>query len=117
MFARMTILQLKPETIDSAVRLFRTSVIPGAKEQRGYRGACFLVDRGAGKGIAVTFWRTEKDALANEQNLFYQEQLVKFLGFFSGPPIREGYTVAVHALDEPVEKRSPAKGNRRKRRS
>jgi heme-degrading monooxygenase HmoA len=101
MFARMTILQVKQESIAAAIKLFRTSVVPEAKKQKGFRGACLLVDRPAGKGIAVTFWRTEKDALANEESRFYQEQLIKFLGFFSGPPIREGYEVSVHTMDAP----------------
>jgi heme-degrading monooxygenase HmoA len=98
MFARMTILQVKLESVAEAIKRFRTVVVPEAKKQRGYRGACLLVDRAAGKGIAVTFWRSEKDALANEKSLFYQEQLVKFMEFFSGPPIRGGYEVAVHSL-------------------
>jgi len=116
MFARMTILQVKLESIAEAVKRFRTVVVPEAKKQRGYRGACLLVDRAAGKGIAVTFWRTERDALANEKSLFYQEQLIKFLEFFSGPPIREGYEVAVHSLAPPVKKGVPktvGKGKRR----
>lgn len=101
MYARMTTLQIKLEYLDDAVRLFQRSVIPGARKQKGFRGACFLTDRPAGKGIAVTFWRSEKDAQANEENLFYQEQLVKFLVFFAGPPIREGFEVDVHGLETP----------------
>jgi heme-degrading monooxygenase HmoA len=38
-----------------------------AKKQKGYRGACLLVDRAAGQGRTVTFWRSEKDALAIEK--------------------------------------------------
>jgi len=99
MFARMTILQIQPESAEAAIRLFRRSVVPEARKQKGYRGACLLADRGAGKAVAVTFWKTEKDALANEKSRFYQEQLVKFMRYFSGPPIREGYDVSVHAMD------------------
>jgi len=117
MFARMTILLVKPEHIESAIRLYRTSVVPEAKKQRGYRGACLLVDRPAGKGISVTFWRSERDALANEKTLFYQEQLVKFLGFFAGPPIREGYTVEVHSLAPPEKKTRPKTEPKQERRS
>jgi heme-degrading monooxygenase HmoA len=106
MFARITILQVKPDSIDRAINLFRTSVVPEVKKQRGYRGASLLVDRKAGKGMAMTFWRTEKDALANERSLFYQEQLVKFLGYFSGPPIREGYAVSVQTMSLPAPKTS-----------
>ena len=99
MFARKMILPFKPECIDDAIRLFRTSVVPGAKKQKGFRGACLLTDRTTGKGIAVTFWRSEADARANEENLFFQNQLVMFVPYFSGPPIREGFEVSVHCMD------------------
>jgi heme-degrading monooxygenase HmoA len=107
MFARMTLLPFKPENVDEAIRLFRTSVIPEAKKQKGFRGSCFLINRAAGQARAVTFWRSEKDALANEESLFYQEQLVKFLSYFSGDPIRDGYEVVVHNFGEPAPKKPP----------
>ena len=74
---------------------------PSARKQKGFRGACLLIDRPDGKGIAVTFWRTEKDARSNEENRYYQEQLVKFLTFFAAPPIREGFTVEIYGLETP----------------
>ncbi len=98
MFARMTFLQVLPENSNAAIKLFRRSVVPEAKKQKGYRGACLLSAPASGKAIAVTFWRTEADAAANEASRYYQEQLVKFLQYFSGPPIREGFTVNVHAM-------------------
>lgn len=104
MFARMTIMMFQSDRIDEAIKIYQKSVIPAAKKQKGYRGACLLSDVAAGKGISVTFWDSEKDALANEESLYYQEQLAKFLDIFSGPPIKEGYDVVVHAL---LEKREP----------
>jgi hypothetical protein len=47
--------------------------------------------------MAITFWKSEKDALANEHNRYYQEQLAKFLDFYQTPPFREGYEVTVKA--------------------
>ena len=109
MFARMTTLQIKPEYLEDAIRLFRRSVIPAARKQKGFRGACLLMDRPTGKGISVTFWRTEKDAQANEGNRYYQEQLVKFLNYFSAPPIREGFAVEIHGLETPGAPRAAKK--------
>jgi heme-degrading monooxygenase HmoA len=104
----MTIIQVKPEKIDDAVGIYRKSVLPEAKKQKGYRGACLLVDPKSGKFVSVTFWRTEKDAIANEENLYYQEQLVKFLSILAGQMIREGYEVRVHSMD-PQAKPKPKK--------
>lgn len=114
MFARMMTLSLQPESIEAAVKLFRTSVIPGARKQRGFRGACFLLDRPAGKGVAVTFWRNEADARANEENLFFQEQLVKFLPYFARPPIREEFEVSIHYLETQLKPKPAGKIKRKK---
>lgn len=97
MFARVTTLYVKPETIDEAIRIYEDSVVPAARAQKGFHSATLLVDRKAAKGLSVTYWENEADALANEENKYYQEQLVKIMGFFSAPPIREGFEVTVEA--------------------
>lgn len=111
MFARITIIHVYLDRIDEAVELYRKSFIPDAKKQKGYRGDVLLIDRKTGKGNSITFWESEKDAIANEENLFYQEQVVKFLTFFSAPVtvIREGYEVAISALGAPAKKKFPQK--------
>lgn len=97
MYARLTTLNVKPEKVDEAIKIYRTSVVPAAKSQQGFVAAYLLTDRTAGQGISITIWKTEEDALANEHNLYYQEQLVKFLEFLQSPPIREGYEISVKA--------------------
>ncbi len=117
MYARMTFLQVKPDNVAEAIRIFRTSVFPAAKKQAGFRGACVLVDREAGKGIAVTFWRNKKDLRATEENRFYQDQLVKALHLYVGPPIREDYEVTIHSLALAAKKpaRKPARKTKKAR--
>jgi heme-degrading monooxygenase HmoA len=95
MYARVTIMAFKKGTTDEAVRIFERSVLPCARDQKGYRRSYFLADRAADKCVAVTFWESEADAAANEENRYYQEQLVKFMALYTVPPIREGYEVAV----------------------
>ena len=114
MLARMTFLQVKPESIEEGISIFRTSVIPAAKKQTGFRGACLLVDRDTGKCIVVTFWRNEMDVRASEENRHYQEQLVKGLHLFAGPPIREGYEVTIHSLAPPAKKTTRKKKKSKK---
>jgi heme-degrading monooxygenase HmoA len=100
MYARVTIMAFKKGATDEAVRIFERSVLPAARDQKGYGGSYFLADRGTDKCIAVTFWQSEADAAANEENRYYQEQLVKFMALYTVPPIREGYEVAVeHRCD------------------
>lgn len=97
MYARLTKFDIKPEKIEEGIELYRKSVVPAAKQQKGFVAVYLLMDRPTGKGFALTFWKTEEDCLANEHNLYYQEQLVKFIPFFQSQPIREGYEVTVKA--------------------
>lgn len=95
MFIRMTIMQLRTESIDAAVGIFKDSVLPAARAQEGFRKEHLLIDRQTGKFVCVTFWKTREDAAASEENRFYQEQLIKFMGFFAAPPIKEDYELIV----------------------
>ena len=95
MFARITIVQIKSDKMDESIKLYEGSVVPAARSQRGYRGAYLLVDRKTGKGISISVWDSEEDAIANEQSGYYQEQTAKFKDVFAAPPIREGYEIAV----------------------
>lgn len=97
MFARLTTLSFHIEKFDEGVKLFETSVVPAARAQKGFRAIYLLADREAGRCVALTIWDGEAAALANEQNLYYQEQLVKFLPFYASPPIREGFEVVVES--------------------
>jgi hypothetical protein len=93
MFARLTTAETKIARIAKLVKIYEESVVPAAKKQKGYCGAYLLIDRKTGKGVSVTLWDCEGDALANEKNRYYQEQLVKFMNILTKPPIREGYEV------------------------
>lgn len=97
MFARLTSTQIKKERIDEFIKIYEKSVIPAAKSQKGYQGAYLLVDRETGKGISITLWNSEEDAVANERSRYYQEQVLKFVAYFIKPPIREGFEVSVQA--------------------
>jgi heme-degrading monooxygenase HmoA len=97
MFARFTSAQIKKKRIDEFIKRYEESVVPVAKTQKGYCGVYLFVDRKTGNGVAVSLWDSEEDALANEQNLYYQEQVTKFITFYAKNPIREGYEVCVKA--------------------
>ena len=97
MFARMTICRMEPHMVEEAKQLYEESVLPVAKAQKGFRGVYYLHDQQTGKMVTITFWETIEDAVANEENGYYQDQLDKFKDIFSEPPIREGYEVGIQA--------------------
>ena len=96
MFARLTIVQTKADKMDEAVKVAKESVIPAAKSQKGFIGAHLLTEPN-GKGVFISFWDTEEDAIATEKSGYYQEQLAKFKDLFAAPPVLEGYNVALQA--------------------
>ena len=95
MFARLTTVQVKKERMDEAIRFYRESVVPVAKSQIGFVAAYLLADRKRAKGVSITFWDSEENAVANEKSGYYLEQVTKFLGYFSAAPIAEDYEVAI----------------------
>ena len=97
MFARVTITQMNPEKADEAINLYKEGVVPAAKSQKGFCGI-YLLSNETGKGISISLWDSEADAVANEQSGYYQEQLGKFKDVFTAPPVHEGYEVAVREL-------------------
>jgi heme-degrading monooxygenase HmoA len=95
MFARVTNSQIKVDKLDEAIKIVKENVLTVAKSQKGYRGAYLLTDSKTGKGLIISLWDTEEDAIANEESGYYQEQVAKFKDIFAAPPVREGYEVSV----------------------
>ena len=93
MFARLTIVQVQIDKIDEIIKIFEESIISAATSQKGSHGIYMLTDRKTGKGIALSLWDSEEDAIANEQSGYYQEQVGKVVSFLTATPIQEGYEV------------------------
>jgi len=94
-FARVTLTQGKVDMMSETIQLYKDSVVPAAQSQNGYRGIYLLSDFKTGKGISISLWDSEEDAIANEQSGYYQEQVDKFKDFYTATPVREGYVVTV----------------------
>ncbi len=95
MYARVTIVQIRPGKMDEGIGVFRDSVVPAAKHQKGHIGHYLLTERKSGKGISISLWETEADMTAGESSGHYQQQLAKFKDIFAAPPVREDYEVSV----------------------
>ena len=104
MYARLTTCQVKPGGVDQFLSIYKESILPAVKEQRGFSGAHVLTDRKNNTVIAVAIWRTEADMMANEKSGYYSEQLAKIKSVLSAPAVREIYEVSVDvpALDRQV---------------
>lgn len=94
MFARVTTAYVSISRIDETIEIVQENIIPAAKSQKGFRGLYRLSDRKTGRGITISLWDTEEDALANEGSGYYQEQVGKLAPYYVTTPIREGYEVS-----------------------
>ena len=95
MHARVTIGQMLVAKLDEAITIYRDSVVPAAKQQKGFKGLYVLTDRKTGKGLTIALWETEADMMAGENSGYYQQQVAKFKDFLSAPSVREAYEVTV----------------------
>ena len=62
---------------------------------KGFVTGYVLTNRETDKGIAISIWNKEEDAVANEQSGYYQEQVDKVKHLFAALPVREGYEVSI----------------------
>lgn len=97
MFARFTIVQVNPDKIDETIKLYEESVVPTAKTLKGFHSITLFTDRKTGKGYSISIWKSEEDAIANEQSGYYREQVGKFAAYLTAPPVQEGYEVTVQS--------------------
>ena len=96
MYARVVNVQIQPGKTDEAINMYRDSVVPATKQQKGSKGILLLTDP-TGKGISIGLWETEADMKAGEASGYYQEQIAKFASVFAAPPVMEHYEVSVQA--------------------
>lgn len=97
MFARVLTIHTQTGKTEEAAAIYRDSILPAAKQQKGFSGALLLTDPGTGKGISITLWETEADQKAGENSGYLQEQLGKVAPLFAGAPLRESFVVSVKA--------------------
>ena len=98
MQARVTTSVIQPGKTDEAIRILRDSIVPAAKQQKGFKGYLGLTDSNMDKSISITVWETEADMKAVEANGYYQEQMAKVAQLLAGPPTMEHYEVIVREM-------------------
>jgi quinol monooxygenase YgiN len=97
MHVRVTKVQLQPDKVDEAIRIYQELVVPAAKQQAGFRSTQLITDRASGAGMAITVWESETALQAGETSGYYQEQIAKFAPLLAAPPVREIYEQTVSA--------------------
>ena len=100
MHCRAVTVQLHPGKTQEAIDLYQNSVVPVAKQQKGFRGAYLMTDAATGKGISISVWDSETDMVEGERSGYYQQQIAKFSLLFASAPVTEHYELNVAADGE-----------------
>lgn len=95
MHARVILGRVKLNKQDEAITIYKDSVVPAAKSQKGFKSVHLLTDSDTSKFISITIWETEHDMVAGEAGGYLQEQLGKIANLFVGPPTIQHYVVSV----------------------
>jgi hypothetical protein len=97
MYARVTLLEIDAVrvSVDTAVELFRTEVLPRMCRQPGYEGV-YVLTTTEGKGAIVSLWGSEEAAAGDGG--WYAEELARYATLFRSPPGRETYEVVLSDL-------------------
>lgn len=95
MFARVVTSQIKPESLEEAIQIWREKVIPTLKGAKGFKSGYMTGDHKSGKGVVVTFWETEADATVWNTSGKYQEVISHFARLFAAPPTQEQFEVFI----------------------
>jgi hypothetical protein len=66
MFARLVVLQGAPDRADDAIRFMEEQIVPRIKQQAGFQGGYWALDRSSGKAIGLTLWESEQAAADTE---------------------------------------------------
>jgi heme-degrading monooxygenase HmoA len=93
--ARVVSIEVLPMNVGEAVRIYRESVVPAAKEEQGFKGALLLTDPYTGEGVSISLWESEDDMHASEASGFYHRKLDQLDTLFISTPVRKHYEVSV----------------------
>ena len=94
-YARVSIVTAQPGKLDEIRNVYRDSIVPPLKKQKGFKGYYVLIDRNTGKGMSISLWNTQADMMANESSGFQREQAAKVVPLLAGTPTLERYEVSL----------------------
>jgi heme-degrading monooxygenase HmoA len=95
MFARLTFISIKPESVEDLKRIFNEEVVPVVKSQKGNVGIWLLEPtNSADDYVSLTEWVSEAEANAYESSGTYRTLVDKLKDKYKNKPVLKTYNVA-----------------------
>jgi heme-degrading monooxygenase HmoA len=98
MHARVTTMQMDPGRIDDATRQLEERDLPTFKEMDGFRGFTLFADRSSGKVFGISYWDSEDQMTASEEQVKDARQRAADTGGASAGPQVERFEVALDSF-------------------
>jgi heme-degrading monooxygenase HmoA len=76
MFSRVVRLKGDANRTDEALKLWKESILPLIKKQKGYAGVSMLTNRKTGDGLSVSYWETEQAMKESRGNIRPEAQRI-----------------------------------------
>ncbi len=89
MYIRAITLPVQGSKVNDAVNMFKESIAPMFKQQKGFKAGYLVGDRSTGKTMSITLWDTEDDASALDSSGFYEKWTAMLGPCLSGTAARE----------------------------
>jgi heme-degrading monooxygenase HmoA len=102
MFARVAMIQGKPEKVDEVARYFKEQTLVNAKKVKGFKQGFMMVNHQNGKIIAVVHW--ENQQAIQDSNTLAGKAIpqMKAISGASQDAMVEVYEVAVAEVPSPI---------------
>ena len=101
MHTRLTTMKMQPDRIDDVISQLESEDVPRWKELDGFRGFLFLTDRDSGKVIGASFWDSEEQMLAAEDEVSPSRKRAAETGGATEPAAVERFEVAFDVFVRP----------------
>lgn len=89
MYIRIITLPVQPNKVDETVKMFKESVAPMFKQQKGLKSGYLVGNKANGKLESVTLWDSEADASALDNTGFYEKWTNMLAPNLAGNALRE----------------------------
>ncbi|MFL5654768.1 MAG: antibiotic biosynthesis monooxygenase family protein [Ktedonobacteraceae bacterium] len=96
MYARVASGQIQPAKMEEAIQITQESILPAVRQQQGFIGFTTLIDRGTGKMMLITRFKTQADTQAGMSNGFVEQQFAKLAHLIVGTPVIDSYEMLAH---------------------
>ena len=102
MHARVSIIEAPTDRLEEGTKRIREEIAPALRQMSGCQGFITLIDRGSGKSLNITFWDTEEDMRASEEQANQLRQQAAETVGATGEPQVERYEVALYEVESGV---------------